>query len=146
MEASRYALEEAARVAREEGAGRHGVESPAELILLSVVPPQELAPGPGGHMSIRPHALDDVALAHAFLRERGIEAEMKVAEGNPAEKIVEEARARRCDLIIVGTRGLGPMSRLLLGSVSSRVAETAPCPVTIAGRGRIEKIAPAAAA
>lgn len=141
---SRPALAEAARVAREEDAGRHGASGPAEVIVLSVVPPPESPPGPGGPVSMRPHAHDDVALAHAFLRARGIDSTMRIAYGEPAEEIVKEAAARRSDLIVVGTRGLGPLGRLLLGSVSRRVAELAPCPVAVVSEGHVERLEPAA--
>jgi nucleotide-binding universal stress UspA family protein len=144
MEWSRPALEETARVAKAEGGG-HGFGGPIEVVVLSVAPPLEATPNPGSHMSVRPHAWDDVALAHAFLRERGIESEMKVAYGDAAVEIVREAQARRCDLIVVGSRGLGPVGRLLLGSVGRRVADLAPCPVAVASPGRVEWIEPLAA-
>ncbi len=50
-------------------------------------------------------------------------------EGNPAEAIIEVARTRECDLIVMGSRGLGRLSGLLLGSTSQKVVSHAPCPV-----------------
>lgn len=52
-------------------------------------------------------------------------------EGNPAEAIIEVARTRECDLIVMGSRGLGRLSGLLLGSTSQKVVSHAPCPVLI---------------
>ena len=51
--------------------------------------------------------------------------------GDPADVIVAAAAAHDADLIVVGARGLGGMSRLLLGSVSEKVLRYARCPVLI---------------
>jgi nucleotide-binding universal stress UspA family protein len=45
------------------------------------------------------------------------------------EQIVRFARARRADLIVMGTHGRSGLTRALLGSVASRVLATAKCPV-----------------
>jgi nucleotide-binding universal stress UspA family protein len=52
--------------------------------------------------------------------------------GLPAEVIVRDAAANGSDLIVVGARGLGPLKRILLGSVSESVLGHAGCPVLIA--------------
>jgi len=51
--------------------------------------------------------------------------------GNPADEIVSAAADYDTDLVVVGARGRGGMSRLLLGSVSEKVLRDAPCPVLI---------------
>ena len=51
--------------------------------------------------------------------------------GDPADVIVAAAAAHDADLVVVGARGLGGMSRLLLGSVSEKVLRYARCPVLI---------------
>ena len=55
----------------------------------------------------------------------------EMIEGNPAETIIKVARSRNTDLIIMGARGLGKLSGLLLGSTSQKVLSLAPCPVLI---------------
>jgi nucleotide-binding universal stress UspA family protein len=55
----------------------------------------------------------------------------EVAEGDPAHQIVDTARNRRVDAIVMGSRGLGDFEGLLLGSVSHRVAHAAPCSCVI---------------
>lgn len=54
-----------------------------------------------------------------------------ILEGNPAEAIIEVANIRKSDLIVMGSRGLGRLAGLLLGSTSQKVAAHAPCPVLI---------------
>jgi nucleotide-binding universal stress UspA family protein len=49
--------------------------------------------------------------------------------GVPAERIVRLAKARRADVIVMGTHGRTGLTRALLGSVATRVIATAGCPV-----------------
>ncbi len=137
FEHSRFALDETAKIAREEN---------ADVTVLGVVAPDARGTKSGGHVGLAPHADVDVAFAQGYLRERGIEAESKTAHGVPAEKILEEARAGDYDLIVVGTRGLGPIGRLLLGSVSHKVTAEAPCAVIVAGEAGTERFEPHAVA
>ncbi len=58
-----------------------------------------------------------------------VEVAQEVVLDLPARAIVESAE--RADLLVVGARGLGGFQGLLLGSVSERVLETAPCPVVV---------------
>jgi len=47
----------------------------------------------------------------------------------PALEIVECAKDRAIDLIVVGTHGRGPFAHMMMGSVAERVVRLAPCPV-----------------
>lgn len=49
-------------------------------------------------------------------------------EGDPATKILEQAKKSKADLIVVGTRGLSRVGELILGSVSHKVVHMAKCP------------------
>lgn len=57
--------------------------------------------------------------------------ETEVLEGPPAEAILRVAEVRQVDLIVMGTRGLGQLSGLLLGSQSQKVLTHAQCPVLL---------------
>ena len=69
------------------------------------------------------------ALAAALGPEPDLEIEKAVLEGTPAQVLVDAAQG--ADLLVVGTRGHGGFTGLLLGSVSQQAAHHAPCPVVI---------------
>jgi nucleotide-binding universal stress UspA family protein len=60
---------------------------------------------------------------------RGIELQRSVEARSPADALI--AAASDADLLVVGTRGHGGFTGLLLGSVGQQVAHHAPCPVVI---------------
>ncbi|MGZ4353927.1 MAG: universal stress protein [Gaiellaceae bacterium] len=68
-------------------------------------------------------------LAHVRLEAEGIELETVAVEGRPASALVREAED--ADLLVVGSRGHGGFSGLLLGSVSHQCAHLSRCPVAI---------------
>ena len=53
----------------------------------------------------------------------------EVVVGSPAKTIVNVARTRGVDLIVMGTHGRSGVAHLLLGSVAERVVRLAACPV-----------------
>ncbi len=55
----------------------------------------------------------------------------EVLEGSPADAIIDVATTRKSDVIVMGSRGLGRLAGLLLGSTSQKVVSHAPCPVLI---------------
>ena len=55
----------------------------------------------------------------------------ELLEGSPAEAILEVARTRKSDVIVMGARGLGRIAAAVLGSTSQKVVSHAPCPVLI---------------
>lgn len=54
--------------------------------------------------------------------------------GNPAKMILSAAKRERADLILLGSRGLGPVQEVLLGSVSHRVITQASCPTLVVNK------------
>lgn len=61
----------------------------------------------------------------------GIEKEAYSETGSPAVVILDFASSNDIDLIIMGSRGLGIVKGVLLGSVSQYVVEQAKCPVLV---------------
>jgi nucleotide-binding universal stress UspA family protein len=55
----------------------------------------------------------------------------EILEGPPAEAILSVVDARRIDLIVMGTRGLGKIASIILGSQSYKVISQATCPVLL---------------
>lgn len=74
-----------------------------------------------------------VERAASEIAAKGVSAVGVAVDRHPASAIVEEAKARKADLIVMGTRGLTGIKHLALGSVADRVVRTAPCPVLTVG-------------
>lgn len=68
----------------------------------------------------------EVALASEF---KGLNVDRVPKLGEPAEMIIDFARANDVDLIMMPTHGWGSFRRLLLGSVAAKVLHDAECPV-----------------
>ena len=113
----------------------------AKILLLTVVPPVFLPFPALNVMKSRAVADASAELENSF-RMALSKAEEKVKRltslnvftrlehGNPDEVIVETAKLGNFPIIVIGSRGLGRRD-FALGSVSSRVAENATCPVLI---------------
>jgi nucleotide-binding universal stress UspA family protein len=65
------------------------------------------------------------------LRAAGVDASAIVRRGNPASELIEAAREWDTDLIVLGTRGMTGVTRLVLGSVARNVLLHAPCSVLV---------------
>jgi nucleotide-binding universal stress UspA family protein len=110
-------------------------EPGTELTVVAAVP---LVPKAGRGPGPEPLDPEDVeardrALAEARELVAGKSLRVRTVEGigGPAPTIVAEARESGADLVVVGTRGLNPAARLLLGSVSTAVLHHAPCDVLV---------------
>ena len=72
----------------------------------------------------------DTELAALGTASEGVTIERATPEGPAAQVLLDEAEG--ADLLVVGSRGLGGFSGLLLGSVSQQCVHHAPCPVLVA--------------
>jgi nucleotide-binding universal stress UspA family protein len=120
-----------ARIAR----GAH-----AKLRLLTVVPPHERAGQPVAHRSsrsVRESAGNALERAIAAAGSE-VEVEPRLLEGTPADRLAAESHD--LDLLILGSRGHGPLRRIVLGSVTGAVVRDAGCPVLALPRGTAEEI------
>lgn len=62
----------------------------------------------------------------------GLEVEAELLRGRPSAAIVEDAKLWAPDLVVVGSRGHGPVETAVLGSVSAAIVDHATCPVLVA--------------
>jgi nucleotide-binding universal stress UspA family protein len=90
--------------------------------------------------AVRDEAERVVTAAVEGLEADGRTVELRVVEGRPASVITETARSMAADLVVVGSHGYGRIASAVLGSVSSEVAEFAPCSVLVARTGSISRL------
>ncbi|MDH3734361.1 MAG: universal stress protein [Gemmatimonadota bacterium] len=106
----------------------HVLDVPVEAHLRAIEPPRDERPGSEltGELADR---------ARGWLRETaeevglGEDTELIVAMGDPAFEILAAAERHAVDLIVVGTRGPGSITRAVMGSVADTVLRRAGCPV-----------------
>jgi len=84
-------------------------------------------------------ALKAIEAAAETLEGRVASLVTRLKQGAPATALLEAAEGVRADLIAVGSRGLGPVKELLLGSVSHKIVRCAPCSVLVA-RGPVARL------
>lgn len=72
--------------------------------------------------------------ARSFVESKGFKCRTYFKSGTPGEEIVLTAGETKCDVIIMGTRGLGNLESLFLGSVSREVLRNATVPVILANK------------
>jgi len=69
--------------------------------------------------------------AREMLGESPFEIQAELLEGPEAESILNFAQNSNTDIIVMGTRGMGALKGLLLGSVSRKVLHFSKCPVMV---------------
>ena len=69
--------------------------------------------------------------ANIVLSKNGLSAKLLLKEGNIFNEIEKVVKKEKCDLVIVGNKGLGSVARLLLGSVSNKISQSSSCSVLI---------------
>ena len=70
-------------------------------------------------------------LARKDAERQGVAIECQTRKGDPFEEIVAAANSLHADLIIMGHTGRRGTTRVLIGSVTQRVLDYAPCPVLV---------------
>jgi nucleotide-binding universal stress UspA family protein len=107
----------------------------AQLLLLHVIPAvleEVSARESAGEQLVIDLTAKVEAQLHEMARQglrEGVAVHVQVADGEPAEAILQMAREERVDLIVMGTHGRTGLSHLLLGSTAEAVVRAASCPV-----------------
>ncbi|MBB6451347.1 nucleotide-binding universal stress UspA family protein [Geomicrobium halophilum] len=65
------------------------------------------------------------------LKEANVHYQLEIIHGDPGPAIVSHANLRDYDILVLGSRGLNQWQKMVLGSVSHKVAKRARCPVLI---------------
>jgi nucleotide-binding universal stress UspA family protein len=111
----------------------------ARVTLLTVLQPPEAIPvgALSGYVVTHPRvptvdAAKVQEMLDAIAAEFGtVERKSLVEVGSAADTLCDVAAHEGVDMIVLGSRGLGPGRRFLVGSVSDRVVHHAPCPVLV---------------
>lgn len=69
--------------------------------------------------------------ALGILREAGIEPEIVLLHGRPADEIIRYASEGGADLLVIGSRGLNALQEFAIGSVSHKVIKHSKCPTLV---------------
>lgn len=70
-------------------------------------------------------------LARKSAERQGVTAQSQTRRGDPFEEVIAAANDLDADLIVMGHTGRRGTSRVLIGSVTQRVLDYAPCPVLV---------------
>ena len=118
-------------------------EAAVRRVPLTVITVHEISVGYWGSGVVYP---EDHAVAEHVRRTVQLEVEkvlselgesrpgsvtVQVVSGTPAHELLSTAKAKDADMIVVGSRGAGGFTRLLMGSVSTQVSHHAHCPVVV---------------
>lgn len=79
--------------------------------------------------NLEAHALEALRTTRSAVDTSGLEVSEVLVEGDPARALIDQADG--ADLLVVGSRGHGGFTGLLLGSVSHKCVQHAPCPVLV---------------
>jgi len=110
------------------------LSSPVILVNVKNNPPSQSRMAKANfdvHSLLEEDALSDIKNTIAVFEQEHLPYTLKVAIGDPATEIIEIAAKEQADLIVIGSRGLGTIKGVFLGSVSQKVISHATCPVMI---------------
>jgi nucleotide-binding universal stress UspA family protein len=106
----------------------------ATIVILTVSAPVAVVPGAAGYTpTVQPAAGAIVTRAVKSVDER-LAASGRALSGVPGPALIEACEEEGADLLVVGSRGNGPVARALLGSVSTQLVHKARCPVLVVPR------------
>jgi nucleotide-binding universal stress UspA family protein len=116
---------------------RHAIAHGDEIVVVNVQP---RADSPALLLHMTQHEIDKAQLEHGeasldgarqILEASSHAVDARVLLGEPAKVIADLASAEAFDAIVMGTRGMGALGNLALGSTATKVIHLAAVPVTL---------------
>ena len=126
---AKQAMQHACTIAKAFSGELHVVHTP-QLVGDTMVVGYNAVPVPPTADEIEKAGKDAIAEASTIARRESVEiVGSDIGYGDPAGAIVNYAKALDGDLIVLGRRGLGSLTGLLMGSVTTKVCQLAECAV-----------------
>lgn len=123
--------DDSARAVRE--AARLAIATDADLWVVAARPVLKWPDSVAGPVEFSEPELEEAMWTLAGVKADGARTQLVICAGEPAEELAK--LSVEFDLLVVGSRGYGPVRRALLGSTSRAVIRDAACPVMIVPRG-----------
>ncbi|HEU5062211.1 MAG TPA: universal stress protein [Solirubrobacterales bacterium] len=106
----------------------------ATIVIYTASAPPTVVPGATGYVPAMPPDAGSIVTEAVRTVDERLAATGRALSGPPATVIAEACEEAGADLLVVGSRGYGPVRRALLGSVSTQLLRKAPCPVLVVPR------------
>ncbi|HEY3434862.1 MAG TPA: universal stress protein [Solirubrobacterales bacterium] len=106
----------------------------ATIVVYTVSAPAAVVPGAAGYAPASPPQAGAIVTRTVKAVDERLAATGRELAGVPGPAIIEACEGDGADLLVAGSRGYGPVKRVLLGSVSTHLAHHAPCPVLVVPR------------
>lgn len=106
----------------------------AKIVLYTALASPATVPGPAGYSPAIPPDAEPIVTAAVQAVDERLAASGHVLSGSPGAAIVEACEEASADLLVSGSRGNGPLLRVLVGSVATQLTHKAPCPVLVVPR------------
>ncbi|HET7591007.1 MAG TPA: universal stress protein [Solirubrobacterales bacterium] len=111
-----------------------GLASRATIVVYTVSAPLAAVPGASGYTPAIPPEAGPIVTRTVKAVDERLAATGRALSGVPGQAILAACEEVGADLLVAGSRGYGPILRVLLGSVSTQLAHRAPCPVLVVPR------------
>lgn len=106
----------------------------ATIVIYTVLAPPAVVPGATGYTPAMPPDAGSIVTRTVKGVDERLAATGRALSGTPGPAIAEACEESGADLLVAGSRGYGPLLRVLLGSVSTQLVHKARYPVLVVPR------------
>jgi nucleotide-binding universal stress UspA family protein len=126
---SNEALKAACDLAKKYDAALHIVHTP-QAVGDTLIVGYTAVPVPPTKQEMEAAGREVIGAAESLVKQHGLASvSSELVSGDPAHAIVDRAKTCNADMIVMGRRGLGTLTGLLVGSTTTKVGQLAPCAV-----------------